>query len=212
MPVVFWSAWIFFSGAFRALRARTLDMMVAVGAGWVYSVIVTLTGGGEVFYEAATVLSAFVLLGHWFEMRARGGANEAIRALLDLAPAKAVDLRDGLGWAIGCNAIALPIAAGVFEPAFGLVLRPEIAALSMSGSSFIVAVNALWLKRLHLAEAGYTRPHRRSSRRYPRLAGDRRGAVGGPVHRSASQLGGADPAASAERLPDAPIGSTWCRD
>jgi hypothetical protein len=58
--------------------------------------------------------------------------------------------RQNLGWAIGYNAIALPIAAGVFEPAFGLVLRPEIAALSMSGSSFIVAVNAVMLKRLHL--------------------------------------------------------------
>ena len=56
------------------------------------------------------------------------------------------------GWAVGYNAIALPIAAGVFEPAFGLVLRPEIAALSMSGSSFLVAVNALLLKRLRLPE------------------------------------------------------------
>src|SRR3546814_457043 len=99
VPVVFWAAWIFFDGAYRALRARTLDMMVlvavAVGAGWLYSLGVTLTGGGEVFYEAATVLSAFVLLGHWFEMRARGGANEAIRALLDLAPPMAVVIRDG---------------------------------------------------------------------------------------------------------------------
>jgi Cu2+-exporting ATPase len=99
LPVIFYAAWIFFDGAIRALRARTLDMMVlvavAVGAGWLYSVGVTLTGGGEVFYEAATVLSAFVLLGHWFEMRARGGANEAIRALLDLAPPMAVVLRDG---------------------------------------------------------------------------------------------------------------------
>ena len=99
LPVIFWSAWIFFDGAVRALRARTLDMMVlvavGVGAGWLYSLGVTLTGGGEVFYEASTVLSAFVLLGHWFEMRARGGANEAIRALLDLAPPKAVVLRDG---------------------------------------------------------------------------------------------------------------------
>jgi len=41
-------------------------------------------------------------------------------------------LRQNLGWGIGYNAIALPIAAGVFEPVFGLVLRPEIAALSMS--------------------------------------------------------------------------------
>ncbi len=97
LPVVFYSAWIFFDGAYRALRARTLDMMVlvavAVGAGWGYSVVITLTGGGEVFYEAASVLTAFVLLGHWFEMRARGGANEAIRTLLELAPPRAVVLR-----------------------------------------------------------------------------------------------------------------------
>jgi Cu2+-exporting ATPase len=59
-------------------------------------------------------------------------------------------MRQNLGWAVGYNAVALPIAAGVFEPAFGLVLRPEIAALSMSGSSFIVAVNALALRRLRL--------------------------------------------------------------
>jgi P-type Cu2+ transporter len=99
LPVIFYSCWIFFDGAVRALRARTLDMMVlvsvAVGAGWLYSVVVTLTGGGEVFYEAASVLAAFVLLGHWFEMRARGGANDSIRSLLDLAPPKAVVLRDG---------------------------------------------------------------------------------------------------------------------
>ncbi|WP_265864229.1 cation-translocating P-type ATPase [Streptomyces sp. SKN60] len=85
--------------AVRALRARTLDMMVlvavAVGSGWLYSLIITLTGGGDVFYEAATVLATFVLLGHWFEMRARGGANDAIRTLLDLAPPKALVMRDG---------------------------------------------------------------------------------------------------------------------
>ncbi|MXM62776.1 heavy metal translocating P-type ATPase [Streptomyces sp. HUCO-GS316] len=99
LPVIFYSCTIFFDGAVRALRARTLDMMVlvavAVGSGWTYSLIVTLTGGGDVFYEAATVLAAFVLLGHWFEMRARGGANDAIRTLLDLAPPKALVVRDG---------------------------------------------------------------------------------------------------------------------
>ncbi len=61
-------------------------------------------------------------------------------------------MRQNLGWAIGYNAVALAIAAGVFEPAFGLVLRPEIAALSMSGSSLIVAVNALTLRRLRLPD------------------------------------------------------------
>ncbi|MHB8487599.1 MAG: heavy metal translocating P-type ATPase [Candidatus Dormibacteria bacterium] len=99
VPVIFYSARVFFAGAYRALRARTLDMMVlvavAVGAGWVYSVAVTLGGGGDVFYEASTILTSFVLLGHYFEMRARGGANEAVRALMQLAPPMAVVLRDG---------------------------------------------------------------------------------------------------------------------
>src|SRR5215831_3991568 len=99
LPVIGYSAWIFFDGAFRALRQRTLDMMVlvavAIGSGWLYSLVVTVRGGGDVFYEAASLLATFVLLGHWFEMRARGGANDAVRALLDLAPPMAVLLRDG---------------------------------------------------------------------------------------------------------------------
>ena len=100
LPVIFYSSWIFFAGAWRALRARTLDMMVlvavAIGTGWLYSVAATFFIEGEVFYEAAAFLAAFVLLGHWFEMRARGGANDAIRALLDLAPPKATVIRDGV--------------------------------------------------------------------------------------------------------------------
>jgi Cu2+-exporting ATPase len=63
-------------------------------------------------------------------------------------------MRQNLAWAIGYNSLALPIAAGVFEP-WGLTLRPEIAAITMAGSSIIVAVNALALKRLPLpAPAG----------------------------------------------------------
>ncbi|TMD15326.1 MAG: heavy metal translocating P-type ATPase [Chloroflexi bacterium] len=93
------SARIFFDGAVRALRARTLDMMVlvavAIASGWLYSLAVTLAGGGDVFYEAVSVLAAFVLLGHWFEMRARGGANDAIRQLLSLAPPMALVIRSG---------------------------------------------------------------------------------------------------------------------
>jgi P-type Cu2+ transporter len=100
LPVIFYSSWIFFRGAYLALRAKTLDMMVlvavAIGTGWLYSVAATFWIEGEVFYEAAAFLAAFVLLGHWFEMRARGGANDAIRALLDLAPPRAVVIRDGV--------------------------------------------------------------------------------------------------------------------
>lgn len=47
-------------------------------------------------------------------------------------------------------------------PALGLVLRPEIAALTMSGSSVLVAVNALMLKRLRLPEGAPARAHQAS--------------------------------------------------
>jgi P-type Cu2+ transporter len=78
-------------------------------------------------------------------------------------------MRQNLGWAIGYNAIALPIAGGVFEPSLGLTLRPEVAALSMSGSSLIVAMNALALKRLPLpwAEASPSRAIRQRAEGQP---------------------------------------------
>ena len=99
LPIVLYASTIFFTGAVTALRNRTLDMMVlvtvAIGTAWLYSVAATFVIEGEVFYESAGMLATFVLLGHWFEMRARGGANDAVRALLDLAPPKAVVLRNG---------------------------------------------------------------------------------------------------------------------
>src|SRR6516165_6739680 len=98
LPVLY-AARGFFTGAARALRHRTLDMnvlvAVAIGVSWAYSVAVTAGLEGEVFYDAGAMLATFVLLGHWFEMRARGSASDAVRALLDLAPPKAVVLRDG---------------------------------------------------------------------------------------------------------------------
>ena len=149
LPVIFYSAWIFFDGAWRALRARTLDMMVlvavAIGAGWLYSVYVTLTGGGEVFYEAAAVLAAFVLLGHWFEMRARGGANDAIRTLLELAPPMAVVIRDGEPVEVPTADITvgdvLLIRPGAKVPVDGTVMEgdSEVDESMVTGESLPVA-------------------------------------------------------------------------
>jgi P-type Cu2+ transporter len=98
LPVVLYSSAIFFRGAVSALRNRTLDMMVlvatSIAVGWTYSVLVVFGLEGEHFFEAISLLASFVLFGHWMEMRARSGANDAVRALLDLAPPKAVVFRD----------------------------------------------------------------------------------------------------------------------
>ncbi|MDQ6603498.1 MAG: HAD-IC family P-type ATPase, partial [Chloroflexota bacterium] len=98
-PVVLWGGWVFHSGAWAALKARTLDMNVLVSFGvlvsYLFSVGVTLTGGGETYYDAGAMLVTFVLFGHWIEMRSRQGSSEALRALLDLAPPMALVLRQG---------------------------------------------------------------------------------------------------------------------
>jgi len=98
-PVVIYGGWVFLLGTYHALRSLRLDMSVlittGVAAAYLYSVGVTLTGGGEVFYEAAAMLITFVLFGHWMEMRSRRGTTDALRALLTLVPDKALVVRNG---------------------------------------------------------------------------------------------------------------------
>lgn len=71
---------------------------------------------------------------------------DVVRAIT-IARATLRKMHQNLGWAVGYNVLAFPLAAGVLYP---FVLSPEIAALSMSGSSVIVAVNALLLRRMEL--------------------------------------------------------------
>jgi Cu2+-exporting ATPase len=97
---VVWPSWPFWIAAWRALGNGVLNMAVlvvlSVGTGYIFSVASTFFFRGEVqFYEAVSVLLVFILLGHWLEMRARAGANDAMRALLDLAPPMARVARDG---------------------------------------------------------------------------------------------------------------------
>ena len=56
-------------------------------------------------------------------------------------------MHQNLFWAVAYNVIAFPVAAGIFYP---YVISPEVAALAMSGSSALVAVNAMLLKRTRL--------------------------------------------------------------
>jgi Cu2+-exporting ATPase len=93
-PIVWWGGWIFHSGAWRALRNRTLDMNVLVSLGvlvaYFFSVFATLFAPHvETSYDAAAMLVTFVLFGHWMEMRSRRGSSDALNALLRLAPTQA---------------------------------------------------------------------------------------------------------------------------
>ncbi len=72
---------------------------------------------------------------------------DIIRAIV-LSKATVRKMKQNLAWASVYNILAIPVAAGVFYPAFGIALAPEWSALLMSLSSIIVAVNAVLLKRV----------------------------------------------------------------
>ncbi|MES2280141.1 MAG: heavy metal translocating P-type ATPase [Pseudomonadota bacterium] len=97
---VLYPSWPFFVSAWRALRKGTLGMaaliVLSVGTGYLFSVGTTFIfkEGGQ-FFEAVSVLLVFILLGHWLEMRARAGASSAIKALMNLTPARANVIRNG---------------------------------------------------------------------------------------------------------------------
>ena len=99
-PVVAYSGWPFHRAA--ALNARhlvaTMDTLISVGtlAAWTWSVVVLVTGIHEsVYFDAAGLITALILLGRYLEARAKRRSGEAIRKLLELGAKEARVLRDG---------------------------------------------------------------------------------------------------------------------
>ena len=101
-PIVLWAGWPFFTRGWTSIVTRKLNMFtliaIGVGAAFLYSVVATVApdlfpatfrmhgGMVPVYYEAAGVVVALVLLGQVLELRARAATGKAIRALLNLAP------------------------------------------------------------------------------------------------------------------------------
>lgn len=98
-PVFFYSGWIFLYSSYKALQQRTLNMavLIAVGitAAYWFSVLLTIQGSQDSYYEAAALLVTFVLFGHWMEMKSRRGTTDALQALFNLVPPQARALRAG---------------------------------------------------------------------------------------------------------------------
>ncbi len=98
-PVVLYGAWPFFVGAKNGLQMRVLNMSVLVSlsvlTAYIFSVGATFFFKADTFYEAAAMLTTFVLFGHWIEMRSRSGTNAAIEKLIKLSLPTARIERDG---------------------------------------------------------------------------------------------------------------------
>ncbi len=109
-PVVLWGGWPFFVRGWQSVLTWNLNMFTLIGLGvsvaWGYSVVALLVpqvfpssmrmadGSVHVYFEAAAMITALVLLGQVLELRARGSTNAAIKLLLGLAPNTARLVRD----------------------------------------------------------------------------------------------------------------------
>ncbi len=97
--VIFWPGFGFFKNALKQIRHWSLgmDTLIALGSGAAYgfSVVVLLKGGSGLYFESASIIITLVLLGRFFESKAKGKAGEAIRKLMDLQPKRARVVRDG---------------------------------------------------------------------------------------------------------------------
>jgi Cu+-exporting ATPase len=106
-PVVLWGGWPFYVRAVDSIKHRSLNMftLIALGVGvaYIYSLILTLFPDAvaqfssgmmlDVYFEAAAVITALVLLGQMLELKAREQSSNAMRALLDLSPKMARIIR-----------------------------------------------------------------------------------------------------------------------
>jgi len=127
--VVWWGGWPFVSSAWRSLLRGALTMMTLIATGilvsYSYSVAVTFGLRGELFYDAAAMLTAFSLLGHWLEMRSRFATGRAVEALLELAPPTARRVRDGAEQEVPLEAVVvgdmLAVRPGDTVPVDGVV-------------------------------------------------------------------------------------------
>lgn len=92
-PVVFYAGWPFFTSAWRDLKSRRAGMDVpvslAVASTWGASAWATVTGGGEVYFESATMFVFFLLTSRFLEMGVRHRAGQAVEAVGRLLPATA---------------------------------------------------------------------------------------------------------------------------
>jgi Cu+-exporting ATPase len=119
-PVVFWCGWQFHRAALLNARhgAATMDTLVSLGtlAAWTWSAVVLIAGINEdSYFEVAAVITSLILLGRYFEARAKRRSGAAIRALLELGAKEARVLRDG-------KELLIPVDQLVVDDLF--VVRP----------------------------------------------------------------------------------------
>ncbi|WP_440222067.1 heavy metal translocating P-type ATPase [Dokdonella sp. MW10] len=126
-PVVLYAAQPFFAGAWREARARRLSMdtpvALAIAAIYVASLVETLRGGHEIYFDSVSMFVLFLLAGRFVEMRARHRAGDVVDAFARLQPALAELVAGDATEIVGVHELVpgdvVRVAVGTAVPADG---------------------------------------------------------------------------------------------
>jgi Cu+-exporting ATPase len=100
-PVQFYVGWQYYVKGFKSIlnKSANMDVLVALGSSAAYFYSIPITLGmipGHVYFETSAMIITLVKIGKFFEAKAKGGASEAIRKLMNLRPRRAYIVRDGI--------------------------------------------------------------------------------------------------------------------
>lgn len=99
-PVLFYSGWIFFKGAYYGFKNRmvNMDMLVVIGAllAYTYSIYAMITQRGDVYFDSVTMIITFVLVGKYLEVLSKKQAVDTLDGIMGSTPTEITVLKDGV--------------------------------------------------------------------------------------------------------------------
>lgn len=110
-PVLFYSGWIFFRGAYYGLKNKILNMdfLVASGASfsYIYSLYILFGGTGESYFDSVTMIITFVLVGKYLEVIGKKSAVDTLDKIKSSIPLEATIIEDGIKKSLALNNIKI---------------------------------------------------------------------------------------------------------
>jgi len=144
-PVLFYSGWVFFKGAYFGLKNRILNMDFLVASGatltYIYSLFILFGARGESYFDSVAMIITFVLVGKYLEVIGKKSAVDTLDKIKSTLPLEATVIKDGEKKSVSLNSISIgdivEIKTGEKVPVDGKIVKGKASfdESSLTGES-----------------------------------------------------------------------------